>query len=298
MIRESLAANAPHAILDVRPNGWVEWMTRAVPGGGTEYLGGMSQPAPVWLRLTRGGSTVTADFSTNGSSWTTIGRTTVSLGQTAFVGLAVTSHDDSALTTATFDNVSVTQSQSGLVVHAVDIPAGALHGTWTKGADATSPGGIKLTTPDAGVSSINSAQAAPASYVDVTFDAPAATPYALWLRLKARDNSKWNDSVWVQFSDARVNGSAAYPLNTTSALMVNLATDGAAGSLVGWGWQNGAYWLSQATTVSFASSGTHTIRIQIREDGVELDQIVLSPNRYLTSPPGAVTNDSTIVTSP
>ena len=76
---------------------------------------------------------------------------------------------------------------------------------------------------------------------------------------------------------------------------LNLATDSAATSVNGLGWQNTAYWLSQPTTVGFANSGTHTLRIQVREDGVQLDQIVLSPNRFKTSPPGTITNDATIV---
>jgi hypothetical protein len=76
---------------------------------------------------------------------------------------------------------------------------------------------------------------------------------------------------------------------------VNLATNASASSLNNWGWQNTAYWLSQATTVTFASSGAHTLRIQIREDGVQFDQVVLSPSTYLSSSPGAVTNDTTIV---
>jgi hypothetical protein len=102
----------------------------------------------------------------------------------------------------------------------------------------------------------------------------------------------------VQFSDARVNGAPIYPLNTTSALDVNLATDAAAGSLNRWGWQNGAYWLSQPATVTFAANGTHTLRIQLREDGVQLDQIVLSPTTFLNTRPGSLTNDSTIVPKP
>jgi hypothetical protein len=123
-------------------------------------------------------------------------------------------------------------------------------------------------------------------------------PYALWLRLKAAANSKYNDAVWVQFSNALVNGSPVFPIQSTSGLLANLATDSTASSLVNWGWQNGAYWLSQPTTYTFPASGTQTLRIQIREDGVALDQIVLSPNTYLTTSPGSVTNDTTIVPKP
>ncbi|OLB61446.1 MAG: hypothetical protein AUI11_09740 [Acidobacteria bacterium 13_2_20CM_2_66_4] len=65
-----------------------------------------------------------------------------------------------------------------------------------------------------------------------------------------------------------------------------------------WGWQNKAYWLPDTGDVWFAATGTHTMRIQVREDGVELDQIVLSPVTYASSPPGSTTNDSTIVPQP
>jgi hypothetical protein len=50
--------------------------------------------------------------------------------------------------------------------------------------------------------------------------------------------------------------------------------------------------------VTFSSSGTHTLRIQLREDGVQLDQIVLSPTTYLNTRPGSLTDDSTIVPKP
>ena len=78
-------------------------------------------------------------------------------------------------------------------------------------------------------------------------------------------------------------------------MLVNLATDVNATSLNKWGWANTAYWLSQTTTVTFPTSGTHTVRVQVREDGVQLDQIVLSPTTYLNAAPGGPTNDSTIV---
>jgi hypothetical protein len=81
-------------------------------------------------------------------------------------------------------------------------------------------------------------------------------------------------------------------------LNVNLATDATGASDNRWGWQNTAYWLSQPTTVTFATSGTHTLRIQVREDGVEFDQIVLSSSQYLTAAPGGYTNDTTIVPKP
>jgi hypothetical protein len=76
--------------------------------------------------------------------------------------------------------------------------------------------------------------------------------------------------------------------------MVNLERCSGCG-VSGWGWLNSAYWLTQATTVTFAESGTHTLRVQTREDGVEIDQIVLSAVKFTTSAPGPITNDATIL---
>jgi hypothetical protein len=189
-------------------------------------------------------------------------------------------------------------TNGNVVIYASDAASIALHGTWRTASDPTSPLEIKLMTPDNEWASTDAPPATLGDYIDVTFNANAGTPYTLWLRLQALARSKYNDAVWVQFSDALVNGLAVYPLNSTSALLVNLATDAAAGSLNGWGWTNGAYWLAQPRTVAFATSGTHTLRIQVREDGVQLDQIVLSPSTYLNAAPGPPTSDAVIVQKP
>jgi regulation of enolase protein 1 (concanavalin A-like superfamily) len=306
MIRQSLQAGSPHVILDSRPNSaGIELMTRAAANGQTSYLGGSSLGTPVWLRLSRSGGTVTAAVSSNGTAWTTSGSAPLPTGN-ALVGLVVSSVNNSQLNTSTFDNVTATIGSAppppppapNIVVYATDVPAAGLHGGWTKVADASAAAGIKLSTPNIGESHTDAPLATPGTYFDATFSAPANTPYTIWLRLQALNNDKLNDAVWVQFSDARVGGAPIYGLDTTSGLLVNLATSSSATSLDHWGWQNAAYWLSQPVTVSFASAGTHTIRVQIREDGVQLDQIVLSPSQYFSSAPGSVTNDGTIVPKP
>ena len=306
MMRESLSATAAHVILDVTPSGTIEFMTRSSTGAATTLITYGSQAPPAWLKLSRSGTIVSASVSANGSTWTALGTTTFAPAS-ANIGLIVTSHDTTTLNTATFDNISVgtvsspppppppPSSSGNIVIYASDIAAAARHGSWTIASDPASPNGTKLVTPDNGVANTSSALAAPADYVDVTFNASAGTPYTLWLRLQALGSSKLNDSLWVQFSDASTNGAPVYPLNSASALLVNLATDSTAGSLSGWGWQNTAYWLQQPVTVTFSTAGSHTMRIQVREDGVQLDQIVLSPSQYLTTAPGTVSNDRTIV---
>jgi hypothetical protein len=47
--------------------------------------------------------------------------------------------------------------------------------------------------------------------------------------------------------------------------------------------------------ISFAVTGPQRMRIQNREDGLAIDQIVLSPGTYLERAPGALTNDRTIL---
>jgi hypothetical protein len=295
-------------ILDMVPGGGIEFMRRTTAGGSTTYLGGTSGTRPQWLRLSRAGDSVSSFVSANGSTWTPVGTTTVALGSTIYAGVVVSSHT-TALNTAVFDQLTLSAGSAGgtppppppppaatdVVIYASDVGAAAVHGSWSIGADAGSPNGVALVSTDAGFASPDAPLASPAHYVDVTFTAEAGTPYRIWLRLKALNDSKYNDAVWVQFSDARVGGSPAYAIGSTAGLLVNLATTGTATSLNNWGWQNGAYWLTQATAVTFAASGAHTLRIQLREDGVSLDQVVLSPSRFFNSAPGGPTNDSTIV---
>jgi hypothetical protein len=47
--------------------------------------------------------------------------------------------------------------------------------------------------------------------------------------------------------------------------------------------------------VRFPSGGEQTLWIQTREDGVSVDQIVLSAQKYRTTRPGAAKNDKTIL---
>ena len=97
-------------------------------------------------------------------------------------------------------------------------------------------------------------------------EAPANTPYAVWLRIRASGNTKYSDSVWVQFSDARADGGSVYPIASASGLLVNLEACSGCG-VSGWGWQNGAYWMTQPSTITFAVAGQHTPRVQVSEDG-------------------------------
>ena len=184
-------------------------------------------------------------------------------------------------------------ASSDIVLYASDVTR--IQGNWAFTANSSGAGGQMLASADRGWSTVSNALAAPADYVEFTFSAPSYAPYHVWVRLRASSNSKYNDSVWVQFSDALdLNQNAVYPIGSTSGLPLNLENCSRCGVL-GWGWQDKAYWLQQANVVQFGAGTTHTIRLQTREDGVQFDQVVLSPATYLNSSPGSVTNDTTIV---
>lgn len=173
-----------------------------------------------------------------------------------------------------------------------------IRGNWATIATGTAAGGQTLSSVDRGWSTTSAPQAGPADYVEATFSAPSYTPYHVWVRLRATADSKYNDSVWVQFSDALdLNQNAVYAIGSTQGLGVNLENCSGCG-VSGWGWQDKAYWLQQPNVVQFASGTTHTIRVQTREDGVQIDQVVLSTATYLNTSPGSFTNDTKIVAKP
>ncbi len=103
MIKQSDVAGAAYAFLAVTPDHGVRFQHG--------FTGSLDGPAPttlpLWVRLTRAGTSVTAATSVDGVTWTPVGTAEVALSGSVEVGLAVTSHDAGERSTATFDGVSV-----------------------------------------------------------------------------------------------------------------------------------------------------------------------------------------------
>jgi len=170
----------------------------------------------------------------------------------------------------------------------------AVKGTWSLVDDPTAAGGHLVANPDAGAAKLAAPLASPQNYFELTFAAEAGVGYHLWMRGKAARNLWSNDSVYVQFSGSvDGNGLPTNRIGSTAAAPVSIE-EGTGAGLSDWGWADDSYG-GLAAPIYFASTGTQTIRVQVREDGVSLDQIVLSADRYLTVSPGASKNDSTIV---
>ena len=181
-----------------------------------------------------------------------------------------------------------------IVLYAASAPV--VVGRWNVVADSGAAGGARLQNPNVGAAKIVTALANPADYFEMTFTASAGQRYHLWLRGKAESNLYTNDSVHVQF-DRSVNSSGApvSRIGSTTSAEVNLEDCSGCG-LSGWGWQDNGYGAGVlGPDVYFETSGTQTIRIQVREDGFGIDEVVLSPSNYLATSPGALKNDTHIV---
>jgi hypothetical protein len=223
-----------------------------------------------WNNVTAGSYALTA------RAFDTAGASTTSTAVTIGVGTAAPAGNDE------------------IVLYAARAPVVA--GAWIVTPDATAAGGARLQNPDAGAAKLTLALAAPVSYFDLTFTAEAGKPYRLWVRSTAQNDAYWNDSVYVQFDGSTdANGNLVNGIGTTSGAAVSLEDCSGCGEQ-GWGWQDNAYGTGAlGPLVYFARSGAQRMRVQVREDGVGVDQVVLSAVKYLTKAPGALKNDTTVL---
>lgn len=191
-------------------------------------------------------------------------------------------------------NVGAISAPSSIVLWTADVPTTQIHGSWLRVADSAAAAQIALQYPDFGGPKLTSPLASPQHYFDVNFNAQAGVLYRLWMRAKAQGNSTNNDSAWVQFTNSlNANGAGEFRIGTGSAIMYNMEECTGCG-LSGWGWNDTGI-NGLGPLVAFSTTGQQTIRVQMREDGINLDQIVLSPQTYLSSSPGAFKNDSVIL---
>ena len=142
MIRSGMSTSAANAALVVTPAAGLSFQSRS-SAGATTVAAVAPGAAPVWVKLTRTGTTIKAYRSTDGTSWITIATATVALGADAQVGLAVTSQSAGQVARATFTNVSVTAAASSVTPSApvaystVDIGAVGVAGYARANADGS-----------------------------------------------------------------------------------------------------------------------------------------------------------------
>ena len=106
MFRDSTdTATSAFADAVVTPSGGVLFQWRNANGGTTGSASVTGITAPVYLEVARNGSSFSAFYSLNGTTWFQIGAAqTITMSSTALVGLAVSSGTSAATSTASFSN--------------------------------------------------------------------------------------------------------------------------------------------------------------------------------------------------
>jgi regulation of enolase protein 1 (concanavalin A-like superfamily) len=125
MIRESLLPNSKYTFVNVEPgrSGRTDFESRSSTGGSITNTEGTTTRAPIWMRLTRAGSTFTAEYSTNGSTWTVIGTRSITMAAPVYIGMAVSAVEQNLLSFATFSNVSISGDTSANQKPTITSPA-------------------------------------------------------------------------------------------------------------------------------------------------------------------------------
>jgi alpha-L-fucosidase len=162
MIRETTNTNSKYAFAFLSPSNGVAFQQRSTTGGNASSISNITGiTAPVWLRLTRAGTTINAYRSTDGVSWTQFGTTTISMDSEVQVGLAVCSVSSGILNHALFSNVmigAVSPTQGVSWQAPVTITADnviSLDGTLVHAGNFRSSGNVTVTVGGASINFVN-----------------------------------------------------------------------------------------------------------------------------------------------
>jgi hypothetical protein len=107
MIRESLDPSSAH-MYSAFGQAAIWTVVRATTAGSTTGQSISNITLPYWVKVVRSGNNFSGFGSPDGVTWTQIGPTqTIPMAQNVYIGLAVSSDNNSLLATATFDNVTI-----------------------------------------------------------------------------------------------------------------------------------------------------------------------------------------------
>ena len=115
MMRSDLTPNAAHAMLAVEANPLSDDKTghlfqyRTAEGSATQSseVSSIEFGLPYYLKLVRSGNIIKASVSLDNKNWTPVSSQVIEMGDTIYLGMAVTSNQDGNLTKAIFDQVSI-----------------------------------------------------------------------------------------------------------------------------------------------------------------------------------------------
>ncbi|TND00220.1 MAG: PA14 domain-containing protein, partial [Gammaproteobacteria bacterium] len=138
MMRENLTAGSRHALMAVTPGNGSAFQRRLTTSGSSVSNSGGMVNAPYWVKLVRSGNTFKGYQSADGVTWVQAGPTeTITMTQTIYVGLAVTSHNNSALNTSLLSNISVKVKPAAPVLNTATAGNAQVSLSWSAAAGAT-----------------------------------------------------------------------------------------------------------------------------------------------------------------
>ncbi|HTK75148.1 MAG TPA: NF038122 family metalloprotease [Gemmataceae bacterium] len=145
MIRQGVNTDSRNAFLAVTRSSGIRFTSRTAAGKTTDSIASTGA-APVWLRLTRSGSTFTAYKSPDGTHWSQIGTRTISMTNPVLIGLAVTAHNAAALNSSVFDHVKITRAapttRAAITAAAGNAAPATAESSTTTAAGARAAGGV------------------------------------------------------------------------------------------------------------------------------------------------------------
>jgi len=161
-------------------------------------LAGFTSPNE-WVKLQRVGNTFTTWYSTDGTNWTQIGSTSITMSAKTSIGLFVNSHNIGQYSSAAFDNVQVTGAtvvNNNLPTPWVDTDVGAP----SIGGSATAANGV-FTVNGSGADIWGTLDQF--NYVNQ----PANGDTTLIARITSQTNTSSNAKAGIMFKDSTTAGS-------------------------------------------------------------------------------------------
>jgi hypothetical protein len=203
MFRSTLAAGSPEAAVVLTPGDGTQFQYRTTTGGTSDET---DVAGAAWVRLVRSGNVFTAYDSTNDQTWTQVGAAeTIAMGQAAYVGLAVCSHDTAAVSTAEFGNVAVTPAAATgpTVLNAAAATAVAAGGkTTTLSVLGTDPASLTYTWAATGPAAVTYSANGTAAADSTTATFAKAGTYTFVVTLKDPSGLTATSSVTVVVAQA------------------------------------------------------------------------------------------------
>ncbi|MDA3894478.1 MAG: Ig-like domain-containing protein [Salinivirgaceae bacterium] len=108
LIRENLSAGSANMFIGMTLQHGIGYQSRFEQNDGSNGFGGKEDAAiPYWIKLKREGNNFTGSVSADGKKWEDFSTEEIAMGKRVYVGLGVTSHNNSEMGKAVFSNAKI-----------------------------------------------------------------------------------------------------------------------------------------------------------------------------------------------